>query len=345
MQKHTRPLQEWTSLLLPTFIKQHRIDQNQTPDSNNPRPNIVSKIPKKQMSTVLAAVTHQARKTIPHITNKTLQTAREILSGKIQRPEPEPQQVTRQSNPTIPEPNAPVNPEPYSQEDVNPPEPIQNQQDPITSQIKNCYKNTTKPIKHPSMSPKRTKTNLTSKNQNNITIHHHQGNKYRNWSLTPQKPIIIMGDSNLKRLPSITDQNIQVDCYPGARIKHAIHILRNKTPPTNSTQKIILSFGINDKDDPDMKKMKKEFRKLSDIANSTFPLAEIFIPLLNFSKNLTQNQKYNLMNLNKTIQLQHPPQLTIKQIPDAEFRTEMDLIHWTPSTAQTIIKNWFTHLK
>lgn len=56
--------------------------------------------------------------------------------------------------------------------------------------------------------------------------------------------------------------------------------------------------------------------KLIDIANDTFPLVEIFIPLINFSEHLAPHCKKNFTNQNRTIQLNHPPQLTIQKIPD-----------------------------
>lgn len=39
-----------------------------------------------------------------------------------------------------------------------------------------------------------------------FTRHEHVGNKYANWSLKPERPILIVGDSNLQHLPEIKDK-------------------------------------------------------------------------------------------------------------------------------------------
>lgn len=75
----------------------------------------------------------------------------------------------------------------------------------------------------------------------------HGGDKIKNWSLRPKRPILIMGDSNMARLPVIFDDRVQVECYPGAHWFHAHEILRNRTPTTDEVTAVILSFGINDR--------------------------------------------------------------------------------------------------
>lgn len=41
--------------------------------------------------------------------------------------------------------------------------------------------------------------------------------KYENWSLTPKKPILFLGDSNLANLPKIENDKIQIVSYPGGK--------------------------------------------------------------------------------------------------------------------------------
>ncbi|GAA6087139.1 uncharacterized protein LOC120555297 [Tachysurus ichikawai] len=70
--------------------------------------------------------------------------------------------------------------------------------------------------------------------------HPHSGDKYRNWDLKPQRPILILGDSNLLRLPRINNPAVQVDSYPGANLSHAHHLIKYKTPTSTDTQKVVL---------------------------------------------------------------------------------------------------------
>lgn len=55
-----------------------------------------------------------------------------------------------------------------------------------------------------------------------------------------KRPAIIMGDSNIGQLPHIMDGQIQVDSYPGAKLSHAAHIIKHRTPTTKSITDIIL---------------------------------------------------------------------------------------------------------
>jgi len=41
--------------------------------------------------------------------------------------------------------------------------------------------------------------------------------------------ILVLGDSNMGKLPKVWDGKVQVVCYPGAHWSNAYEILRNKT--------------------------------------------------------------------------------------------------------------------
>ncbi|KAF3852866.1 hypothetical protein F7725_006221 [Dissostichus mawsoni] len=45
--------------------------------------------------------------------------------------------------------------------------------------------------------------------------HEHRGNKARNWSLSPSREVLILGASNISRLPLIHDLRVQVDSFRG----------------------------------------------------------------------------------------------------------------------------------
>lgn len=71
----------------------------------------------------------------------------------------------------------------------------------------------------------------------------HFGDKYGNWSLTPTRPVLIIGDSNISCLPIIDDDRIQMVSYPGAQLAHAYHLLKHKT---GSTEEVQRSFYLSD---------------------------------------------------------------------------------------------------
>ncbi|TWW66806.1 hypothetical protein D4764_20G0008380 [Takifugu flavidus] len=78
------------------------------------------------------------------------------------------------------------------------------------------------------------------------TEHPHRGETNLSWSLLPQRQVLLIGDSNLARFPEIWDPRIQVDSFPGAKISHAVSLLRKGTPPSPEVTKVVLSFGLDD---------------------------------------------------------------------------------------------------
>lgn len=175
-----------------------------------------------------------------------------------------------------------------------------------------------------------------------FTRHNHNGNKRANWSLRPQRPIIIMGDSNLAKLPLIHDDKVQVDCFPGANLTQATHLLRNKTATSNETQIVILSFGINNREQGNYSLLKHYINHLQKAAQDTFPFAKIYIPLINFSTDLEPNIRNNIRALNliiRTTMNQHIPRLEY-----SKFETGKDNIHWTLNTGSAMWNHWKTFL-
>lgn len=76
----------------------------------------------------------------------------------------------------------------------------------------------------------------------------HRQNKLENWSLTPKKPIILLGDSNLTHLPKMKNEKVKIVSYPGAKLEHIFHILKNKTNMAPEVHVIVLYFGINNRE-------------------------------------------------------------------------------------------------
>ena len=174
--------------------------------------------------------------------------------------------------------------------------------------------------------------------------HAHHNNKSLNWSLSPFRPIIVMGDSNIDKIDRSFydhDDRFQVDCYPGANLTDAINILKNKTPISDSTQKVILSFGINNKDQRNPTLLDQAFSNLLASARRKFPNATVYVPVINYSKGLTFGQQRILSGLNETIRT-YPNH--IPEIGDELFQVEKDGIHWEKNTASILFDHWVDHL-
>ena len=173
------------------------------------------------------------------------------------------------------------------------------------------------------------------------THHAHKGDKNKNWVLNPTRKTIIMGDSNIARLPAILDEWIQVDCFPGANLAQALHLLKHKTPTSDVVERLILSFGINDKQRGNASLLDSSLRKLWLAAKATFPNAEIHIPVINTSDGLSVTHRSNISTLNQLIRRipSHIPRLS-----NSQFQTETDNIHWTAHTGRDMWNHWRSFL-
>lgn len=218
----------------------------------------------------------------------------------------------------------------------------------LDSQTPADYSATNYPILTPSQESSNPDTNLDAllrviqmEESYKFQRHEHRGNKSLNWTLSPTRPILIVGDSNLARLPLIQNLQVQVDCYPGANLAQAAHLIRYNTPISNEVQQVILSFGINDKDQNNVTLLTQRLQRLLSAASLTFPLAEIFVPLINFSRDLAPTMQRNLKHLNRVIKTSTR---YVTNIPQRLFLTCRDNVHWTPSTAKTICNHWQSFL-
>lgn len=169
----------------------------------------------------------------------------------------------------------------------------------------------------------------------------HTGDKYRHFTLKPQRPFLIMGDSNLNYIPRIENALVQVDCYPGAQLAHAYHVLKHKTPVSPAVQNVLLSFGLNNRDQGNPSLLSEQLKRLITVAKATFPHATIGIPVLNYSHRFPKNTKDNIETLNFCIR---QTGASIPPLPHALFDTIWDKIHWTPNTGKHMVDHWLKHL-
>lgn len=167
--------------------------------------------------------------------------------------------------------------------------------------------------------------------------HDPRGDKYANWSLSPSRPIQILGDSNISRLPPFNDARIQVDAYHGAKLAHATNILSNHTPISPQVSQVILAFGLNNREDTNHSRLQAQVSALVRKARRTFPNARLHIPLVNYNRSLPVSQIQNIKHLNGSI---FATGLSIPMLSLFKFHTQPDLIHWTPATGLEMSLHW-----
>lgn len=171
----------------------------------------------------------------------------------------------------------------------------------------------------------------------NITRHPNTSRKMSAWTMSVIKPIVLIGDSNLSRIPYVVNSNVQVDSFPGAKFVHIAQVLQKLTPNTQ-VQKIILSVGINNREQNPHKTAIKQLQGLWRAAKIAFPYATVYTPLINFSEGLPRDQQENLKILNVYIK-DHTNY--IKLLSSSRFKVDTkDHVHWSKDTALEMVSYW-----
>lgn len=170
-----------------------------------------------------------------------------------------------------------------------------------------------------------------------VNKHRHTDRKMSEWGLEVTKKWLIIGDSNIARMPDHFVKDLQMESYPGANFRHAQAILEKAVTETNNVEKVILSFGINSRDQRAKETAVKQMQAALRTAKTAFPFAEIWIPLINFSSDLPTKQQGTLQILNAHITRNMP---FIPLLDRQKFKTENDHIHWTRETATEMLQHW-----
>lgn len=168
------------------------------------------------------------------------------------------------------------------------------------------------------------------------TKHPSTRRKQRDWHLHAKETVLIIGDSNMSRVPPYAADGVQIDSFPGAKWCHAETLVEKATSETKVTN-LILSFGLNNRSQRDKNTAVTELKRALRAAQEKFPGADIRIPVINFSSALPQPEKDTLLHLNDFISglKEHIPAL-----PDEVFATGRDDIHWTDETAECMLQHW-----
>ncbi|ESO94374.1 hypothetical protein LOTGIDRAFT_175469 [Lottia gigantea] len=159
----------------------------------------------------------------------------------------------------------------------------------------------------------RRRLSLGSKSPNHPRRHDCNKNK-STWTLPEvTKPTIIIGSSNISRIPEV-NQDPQAESNPGGKINHIIDIL-TKINPTSIPSKVLLHIGLNNKNEPG-ESVHRQMLELFSLAKTKFPSANVFATQIPVSS-ILQRQRPNLAaNLRKFNDLLfHKPSPFAKTMP------------------------------
>ncbi len=175
-----------------------------------------------------------------------------------------------------------------------------------------------------------------------VSRHMNTQRKLTDWSLVVHKKWLIMGDSNLSNFPDFFNKNLQVDSFPGSHFRHAQALMEKTDPPQDLVvEKIVLAFGINSRSNKSKETTIKTMQGALRSAKRQFPYADIWIPLINFSSELPQDEQNNLQILNEHLERNMP---FIPLLPEGKFQTGPDDVHWTAETGEAMFQHWMDFL-
>lgn len=160
--------------------------------------------------------------------------------------------------------------------------------------------------------------------------------KMSEWGLCVCKKYLIIGDSNLSRMPMYKIPDLQIESYPGANFRHAQSVL-SKASKHVIVEKVVLSFGINCRGQKAKETAIKQMQAALRTAKKQFPYAEVWIPLINYSALLKREERVTLQTINGHITRNMP---FLPPLPTFEFHTEKDHVHWTKETARAMLEHW-----
>ncbi|KAL3967168.1 hypothetical protein ACER0C_030790 [Sarotherodon galilaeus] len=160
--------------------------------------------------------------------------------------------------------------------------------------------------------------------------------KMVDWGLSVSCKWLIIGDSNLSRIPPHSIPDLQIESYPGANFRHIQAIIAKATKHV-TVEKVVLSAGINSKQQKARETAIKQLQAAVRAAKLQFPYAEIWVPVINFSPGLPREERGVLDIINTHIYKNMP---FLPPLPYRKFATEGDLVHWTRETGRAMLEHW-----
>lgn len=168
------------------------------------------------------------------------------------------------------------------------------------------------------------------------TRHIRTDRKLLNWTMSVSKKWLLIGDSNLSRLPHHGFPDLQIDSFPGANFRHLTAVI-SKAVVQVRVEKVLVSCGLNSRGQKFKETTLKQLQTAVRALKRRFPYAEMGIALVNYSTALPRAEQQNLSKLNAHISKNMP---YIDQLPETEFKTEADKVHWTKDTAKAMFDHW-----
>jgi len=187
------------------------------------------------------------------------------------------------------------------------------------------------------------KSTCTDKAHNIRVVPHSSGRYKKMWQLPViHKPILVVGDSNLRNITTTPTTDIQIECYPGANFRNITSIVKTYAH-LEKPGKIILSVGINNRRAMPNNSSIPDLKNLISSTVKSFPNADIYIPTINYPGHLAPAEKQHLDAINKIIN-SHSKGSAIPKLNSNQFETKPWDIHWTNKTANTLLDHWLSHL-
>ena len=164
--------------------------------------------------------------------------------------------------------------------------------------------------------------------------------KKKEWDLPPLvKRIVVLGDSNLARIPPFQHHSCQVEAFPGAKIYHITHLLKKYNFKENVPQMMVVNVGLNDVTSGS-DKIDRDIKELSHVLQRNFSTTQIhFVPVQVHNKHRHEIQK--AAEIFNSVLLELP---SMPSLHSSLFSLEPDKIHWKPHCAKAMIANWLASL-
>jgi len=192
---------------------------------------------------------------------------------------------------------------------------------------------------------------LTTTNKAHVNPRKERGLK-NNWTIQVKynTKVLILTDSNFKRACNLPP-GWQVEAYPGASLCHIERLAKLAQAQIQNTpglQSVILSVGINDRDNDWVGTTQKQTNQIIRTINA-FPktcpchFLEIAIPD-HLDPGRTGKAKENLTKLNNHVASKLHPGLFVLNIPHEEVMTDdRQNIHYDQDTMNRIMDNLYTY--
>ncbi|KAE8277719.1 hypothetical protein D5F01_LYC24266 [Larimichthys crocea] len=128
-----------------------------------------------------------------------------------------------------------------------------------------------------------------------------------------------------------------MDSFPGAHFRHAQALMEKTAAPQDLVvEKIILSFGINGRENKCKETTVKNLQGAIRSAKRKFPYADVLVPMVNYSPVLPEDEKDNLDMLNDHLEknMAHIPLLPERSFQTFENGSRLDRgALWTKTSA------------